>query len=116
MATLLALAQFVIGWKTFALYYLLPYATTYQIFRYWSDAADHAGVNQSEDELHRSRNHVFWGPVNWLLFPRSDQYHLVHHLFPVLPTRHLRRVHDMLMTEPAYAEMNHSGAQLLDTE
>lgn len=108
---LLALALLV-GWRAFLLYYLLPYATTYQVFRYWSDAVDHAGLMSAADEFERSRNHVTHPLLAALLFPRSDQYHLVHHLFPVVPTWHLAAVHRLLLEEPAYAAREHQLSSL----
>jgi fatty acid desaturase len=106
---LLALAQFVIGWTAFVLYYLLPYATAYQVIRYWSDALDHADLLSSNDEFLRTRNHIHrWSLVNWFLFPRDDQYHLVHHLFPKAPTRSHARLHSALLSSPAYAGRDHS--------
>ena len=116
-AGLLALAQWGVGWKAFGLFYILPYFVTYQIIRYWSDAMDHAGIIDSTDEFHRARNHIFeWGLLNWLLFPRNDQYHLTHHLFPAVPTTVQGRVHALLLKEPEYADRPHSFAALLTSQ
>lgn len=85
-----------------SLYFILPYISTYQIFRFWSDAADHAGINQREEEFYRARNHVL--PIlGWIFFPRHDEYHLVHHLFPKLPTQALKRGHHILLGDNHYA-------------
>jgi fatty acid desaturase len=114
LAGLLALAQWGIGWKAFLLFYALPYFVAYQIIRYWSDAVDHAGIIGHEDEFLRSRNHIFaWGWLNRLLFPRDDQYHLTHHLFPSVPTPFQGRVHELLMKDPEYAAREHSLSALL---
>jgi fatty acid desaturase len=97
------------GWIPFLLFYLVPYATAYQVFRYWSDAVDHAGALSNHDELDRARNHVHrWAPVNWLLFPRDDQFHLVHHLFPSVPTGSLATLHRVLLADPSYAGRDHT--------
>lgn len=107
LAGLLALGAFGIGWDRLALYYLIPYLTTYQMFRYWSDAADHAGIMDRPDPFDRARNHDL--PLfNWLLFPHSDQFHLVHHLYPAVPTTNLAAVHELLLADPAYAQRQHS--------
>jgi fatty acid desaturase len=101
-----------IGGEPFLLYYVLPYTTAYQVIRYWSDAVDHAQIIAEPDEFERSRNHAFsWAPLNWIVFPRADAYHLVHHLFPAVPTPHQQRVHELLLKEPLYAARDHSVAQ-----
>ena len=114
--TLASLAHFVIGWPAFVLFYLVPYATAYQVIRYWSDAVDHAGILDSPDELDRARNHIAsraW--INWLLFPDEDQYHLVHHLFPAVPAGRLRLAHERLLADPIYAGREHGFGPLLSS-
>lgn len=106
---LLAAVGVVLGWDRLILYYLVPYLTTYQIFRFWSDAADHAGLTGGETEFDRARNHIFrFAPLNWLVFPRHDQYHLVHHMFPGITTRHLPAMHARLLAAPSYAARAHA--------
>lgn len=104
----LILCGLAIGWRPMLLYYFIPYLTTYQIFRFWSDAADHAGLMAGATEFDRARNHIFrFAPLNWLVFPRNDQYHLVHHLFPNLTTRGLPHMHRVLLRSPTYAARAH---------
>jgi fatty acid desaturase len=111
---LVALAHLGIGWTAFVLFYAVPYLVPYQVIRYWSDAVDHAGIIGSEDEFHRSRNHVVpWAPLGPLLFPRHDGYHLTHHLFPAVPTAFQGRVHALLLEDPDYAAREHSLTALL---
>ncbi|MBU8894133.1 fatty acid desaturase [Corallococcus sp. M34] len=114
VAGLLALAHWGVGWRAFCLFFLLPWGVLYQVVRYWSDAMDHAGIIGAPDEFHRARNHIFaWGWLNRLLFPREDQYHLTHHLFPAVPTAHQGRVHQLLLLDADYAARDHSVAALL---
>ena len=114
LAGLLALAHWGLGWRAFLLFYVVPYFVAYQVIRYWSDAVDHAGVIGEADEFHRSRNHIFsWGLLNRVFFPRNDQYHLTHHLFPAVPTTTQGRVHALLMKDPEYADRPHSFSSLL---
>lgn len=111
---LVVLAQLVIGWPGLLLYYAVPYLTTYQMLRFFSDAVDHAGIITEPDEFHRSRNHIHrWSWVNWLIFPGSDQYHLVHHLFPQIPCGQLARVHQILLASAEYAAREHDLVRLL---
>ncbi|NOJ77757.1 fatty acid desaturase [Myxococcus xanthus] len=110
---LLAVAHFVVGWDVFLRAYVIPYFVAYQVIRYWSDAVDHAGIISSADEFHRSRNHVFaWGWLNRLVFPRNDEYHLTHHLFPAVPTPFQGRVHQLLLRDADYAAREHAFSSL----
>lgn len=110
LALLAAVAHFLTGWKLFVLYYAIPYAVAYQILKFWSDAFDHAGVMTSPDEFDRSRNHVFaFRLANLFFFPRTDEYHLVHHLFPSVPTTLQKKVHDVLMQDHEYRLRDHSA-------
>jgi fatty acid desaturase len=114
VAGLLALAHWGTGWEAFLLFYVLPYFVAYQIIRYWSDAMDHAGIIGEADEFQRSRNHILsWGLLNRLLFPRCDQYHLTHHLFPGVPTPFQGRAHTLLMKDPEYAARPHAFSTLM---
>lgn len=111
---LLGLLAWRVGLRDVALYHLVPYATAYQVVRYWSDAADHAAALHAGEELHRSRNHILAvEPLNWIAQPRQDQFHLVHHLFPAVPVRDLARVHALLLDDPAYAARDHRFTAVL---
>ena len=81
----------------------VPFLLIYSAMNYWTDCMDHAGLVASEDELDSSRNIVAPGLVRWLLFPRSDCFHLVHHLFPHIPARHLESCHRLLEWDNDYA-------------
>lgn len=90
------------------LYWFIPYITSYQWMRIFSDACDHLYLTNSENILERSRNHLFkrqW--VNSVLFPRHDGFHLIHHLFPAMPTRFYPEIHGRLLTNPWYARRKH---------
>lgn len=80
----------------FPLFYVLP------TFNFWTDCLDHAGIVSHEDELDATRNVLAPAPIKWLFFPRNDCYHLVHHLFPQVPARHLEKAHEALSKHAAY--------------
>jgi fatty acid desaturase len=84
------------------LFLVAPFVVVYTAINYWTDCVDHAGIVASDDELEASRNVLAPGPLRVLLFPRHDCYHLVHHLFPHVPARHLAATHQKLMAEDAY--------------
>ena len=83
-------------------YWVLPYVTTFQVIRYWSETAEHAGL-RSQDAWLATRNWTSTAPVRWLLAPHSDSYHLAHHLVPGVPHYRLAELHAELMRIPEYA-------------
>jgi fatty acid desaturase len=90
------------------LYVVVPYLTAYQWMKLFSDACDHLFITGSTDPNDRSRNHLFRSTfLNKLLFPRNDGFHLVHHLFPTLPTRCYPETHLRLMKNPWYCARTH---------
>jgi fatty acid desaturase len=89
-------------------YVLVPWLTSYQWMKIFSDCADHLFILDQENVFDRSRNHLLparW--LNWLIFPRHDAFHLLHHLFPSLPVRHYPSVHRNFMTHPWYGARTH---------
>jgi fatty acid desaturase len=87
---------------TAALFLVLPYVVIYSGLNYWADCLDHAGLVPSKDDLGGSRNVLAPRALAWLFFPRNDGYHLVHHLFPNVPARHLPAAHDALLNDSVY--------------
>lgn len=83
---------------------LLPYCFLYPTINYWTDCLDHAGLVSSDDELDSSRNVLAPKLLRALFFPRNDCFHLVHHLFPHIPARHLEASHKVLCDDPIYQE------------
>lgn len=75
-----------------ALYWLVPWLTTYQTFSYWAELGEHGGLRGAG---------WAWGSRNWRgnLISRwaigshsDDLYHLLHHWFPSVPHHRLRRL------------------------
>jgi fatty acid desaturase len=91
----------------------LPFLWVYSAINYWTECIDHAGLLGPEDDLESSRNFVLPKPLRVIFFPRNDCYHLIHHLFPQLPVRHLDTCHERLLTHPAYRERE-LGARAAD--
>lgn len=82
----------------------IPFLWIYSAINYWTDCVDHAGLVESGEELTSSRNVLMPKQLSAILFPRNDCYHLVHHLFPHVPARHLDRCHKQLMSNRQYRE------------
>jgi len=80
----------------------IPYVWIFTAINYWTDCIDHGGLLEAGDDLDTSRNFLLAAPLKMLLFPRNDCYHLVHHLFPLIPASHLGVCHEQLMEHPDY--------------
>lgn len=103
-AVLIAAAVFTLAYPiTGGLLLIAPFVFVYSALNYWADCLDHAGIVASGDDLEASRNILAPGLMRWLFFPRNDCYHLVHHLFPHIPARHLGKTHAKLMDDDLYA-------------
>jgi fatty acid desaturase len=92
-----------------ALALALAHIVVLPLLRFVIDIVDHGGLYRAElDELYRSRNFIVSNPVlRWMLFPRNDCYHLIHHLYPYLPVTRFGEVHTILMEDPDYRALQH---------
>ena len=89
---------------TAVFFILIPWFYIFPTLNFWTDCLDHAGIVGKSDELKASRNVLAPTAIRYLFFPRNDCYHLVHHLFPQIPARHLHTAHAELCQDPDYGE------------
>lgn len=100
---LLAIGTFALFDAYAAVFFVVvPLLCIFPTLNFWTDCLDHAGLVGADDELDASRNVLAPTPVRLLFFPRNDCYHLVHHLFPQIPARHLDAAHEELCHDPEY--------------
>ncbi len=90
----------------------VPFLWVFTAINYWTDCVDHAGIVGNDDELEASRNLVVPKVIRAILFPRNDCFHLVHHLFPLIPANHLAACHEKLMQNPAYNQRVTGGVNV----
>ena len=103
VALLVAMAVFtIISPITSVLFVLLPLFYIFPTINFWTDCLDHAGIVAEDDEVEATRNILAPLPVKLLFFPRNDCFHLVHHLFPQVPARHLETAHEALSQDGEY--------------
>lgn len=88
------------------LYWVVPYITSFQVMRYWAEMAEHSGL-ASDRPWSATRNWTAALPIRWLLAPHSDHWHLVHHLYSLVPHYRLAEAHRVLMRVPQYADEGH---------
>lgn len=98
----LLLLGIVIGFSNLFMFIILPYLSSYQMMKLLSDYLDHGAIYFKESTEERTRNHIFSiGILNWIFFPRADCFHLVHHLYPTIPTNQLAKKHHEIMRKNA---------------
>lgn len=89
---------------TSVIFVLIPFFFIFPTLNFWTDCLDHAGLIGETDELRASRNILASTLPRLLFFPRNDCYHLVHHLFPQIPARHLADAHKELCEDQEYRQ------------
>ncbi|MCV6591533.1 MAG: fatty acid desaturase [Silicimonas sp.] len=93
---------------------IIPFVFVYSALMYWADCMDHAGLVPTDEDLEASRNLLAPKVLRWLFFPRNDCFHLVHHLFPHVPARHLEASHQALMEDRIYTAHGNAVRGLAD--
>lgn len=90
---------------------VLSYVVFLAVLRYLIDIVDHGGLYRADvEELHKSRNFIIRNPLlRWMLFPRNDCYHLVHHLYPYVPVSCFGQAHALLLEEDDYRRLPHAA-------
>lgn len=107
---LLCLLSYAIGLQIFFGFFIIPFFSSYQALKIFSDMMDHDDVYFFPDMRYKSNNHTFSVSIlNWLFFPRNDAYHLVHHLCPREPVSAFGHLHRKLLQENEfYSKRNHT--------
>jgi fatty acid desaturase len=84
----------------FFVLWLVPLGTTFSLFMILRQVVQHE--NADRGRLTNTRIfHVGWW-IRFAVFPLGMDYHLPHHLFPMIPHYRLRRLHALLMKSDAY--------------
>lgn len=92
-------------WQILGLF-LIPQFIWANIFNRIRAMAEHVAV-PDDREITGTRTVIPTLIDRILIAPFNVSYHLEHHLFPSVPWTNLRRLHDHLMTDPAYATGAH---------
>lgn len=96
---LAASALYLHCWKALLLYWLIPYATLYQLLNRIRLSTEHFHIDG--DNPYKTRSVLPRAPFKWLLAPYNLGYHLDHHLYPSVPFYQLPRLHRLLMEHNA---------------
>lgn len=95
------------GWKYYALFWIVPYLSTFFMFQYIRSVAEHFG-ELAYDHLLTSTRSVKATPIErFFIAPHNVGYHLEHHLYPGVPFYNLSELHQVLMGDSAYSSKAH---------
>jgi fatty acid desaturase len=91
--------------KPWGLYYLVlwivPMVTTFSFFMILRQVVQHGNADQ--DRLTNTRVFHVGRLIQFAVFPLGMDYHLPHHLFPMVPHYRLRELHVLLLQTESYA-------------
>jgi fatty acid desaturase len=90
------------------LYWLVPLLTTANWVGNIIELTEHYPMMESgpRQDIYKSRNRVCGPVINLLFNIHWEGYHLVHHIFPAVPSWHLRATHSLLMRDETYAALH----------
>ena len=94
-------------WKYYALFWIVPYLSTFFMFQYIRSVAEHFGELEYDHELTSSRTVKATAFERFFLAPHNVGYHLEHHLYPGVPFYNLPALHQLLMQEAGYRDKAH---------
>ncbi|MEL7220137.1 MAG: fatty acid desaturase family protein [Bacteroidota bacterium] len=94
-------------WLYFLLFWVVPYLSTFFMYQYVRSVAEHYGELAHDHALTSSRTVKPNLLERFFLAPHQVGYHLEHHLYPGVPFYNLPKLHDVLMTLPAYRQKAH---------
>ncbi|WP_298253803.1 fatty acid desaturase family protein [Bradyrhizobium sp.] len=94
-------------WKSFLLYWIVPYMTLFFLFLYVRGVAEHFGSMDYGEELGSTRTVVpyFW--ERCFFAPHNINLHIEHHLFPGVPFYNLPKLSAALMRDETYRTKAH---------
>lgn len=103
------------GWLLqLLLFWFLPMFTTAVAIGWLSELAEHYPLPESETrQVLMTRNRHGWAVERFLLGRHHDNYHLVHHLNTGVPFWNMKRAHQVLLQDPAYARWDGLWAGIL---
>ncbi|HEY1973783.1 MAG TPA: fatty acid desaturase, partial [Pseudonocardia sp.] len=103
------------GWlPVFLLLWVVPMFTSAVAIGWLSELAEHYPLPESENRpILMTRNRHGWAIERFLLGRHNDNYHLVHHLNTGVPFWNMRKAHEVLLGDPAYARWDGLWAGIL---
>jgi fatty acid desaturase len=89
-------------WLYYLLLWLVPLGTTFALFMLLRQLVQHGNADQGR--LTNTRIFLVHPLIRAAVFPLGMDYHLPHHLFPLVPHYRLRQLHELLQTTAEYRQ------------
>lgn len=87
-------------WLFYLVLWLVPLGTSFAFFMILRQIVQHG--NADRERFTNTRVFIVNRLISLSVFPIGNDYHLPHHLFPMVPHYNLRKLHDLLMTTDEY--------------
>jgi fatty acid desaturase len=87
-------------WLFYALLWLVPLGTSFAFFMVLRQIVQHGNADQAR--FTNTRIFLVSPLISMAVFPIGNDYHLPHHLFPMVPHYNLRKLHALLMDKAVY--------------
>ena len=88
-------------WLYYLVLWVVPLGTSFAFFMILRQVVQHGNAGQGRFTNTRVF-HIHW-LLNWAIFPIGNDYHLPHHLCPMVPHYNLRKLHALLMQTEEYS-------------
>lgn len=89
-------------WAYFVLLWIVPLGTSFAFFMILRQIVQHGNADQ--ERFTNTRIFLVNPLIRLSVFPIGNDYHLPHHLFPLVPHYRLAKLHAMLQGSPEYRE------------
>ena len=108
----------VLGWWTdtlvlIAIFWIVPYLTTFQVLSWFIELAEHTPLMRDQHvDLYMARNRKSRGLEKFLTGIHNDDYHWDHHLDPRTPCWNLPKAHAIRMKDENFAALDRATGAL----
>jgi fatty acid desaturase len=86
----------------YVLLWIVPLATAFSFFMLLRQIVQHGHADRGR--FSNTRTFLVGPLIRWSVFPLGMDYHLAHHVFPLVPHYRMRRLHELLLETDPYRE------------
>lgn len=108
LSALITLSVWLNFWHLVIFYWFIPLITTASWTGSFVELAEHYPLMETAPkvDIYLTRNRICNPFINFFVGKHWDGYHLVHHLFPKIPSWNYEKSHQILMEDPFYLSVN----------